>query len=113
MLSESQRRRAQNEAVFRQRNEVIKSAAKQVLPKEAHDEFELRFICECANENCHETIELTAAEYEATRRGNRYFIVLPGHDQGDIEGVASEHHYLVVKKFEDPPPSDGRLKSTS
>jgi hypothetical protein len=108
----AKRRRAENEAAFRTRNQSLKAILDSVLPDENKDDFKLRFTCECSNEDCHEVVELSAAEYEQIRRDNRKFIILPGHQQRDIERVVSSAGYAVAEKLQDPPPSDGRLNRT-
>jgi hypothetical protein len=60
------------------------------------------FVCECGNLGCSETVELGISEYEAVRSSFERFLVVPGHQIGEIEDVV-EHHdsYLVVAKRDD------------
>jgi hypothetical protein len=56
-------------------------------------------VCECADEECFEPIELTMDEYEAIREHPARFPVLPGHELPDVEKVVETHErYLVVEK---------------
>lgn len=115
-MNNQQRRRAENEVVFRQRNDAVKNLAKEVL---AHSKVELSlsFVCECSDENCEEKILLTVNEYESIRHTDRDFIIKPGHEQKDIEAVVwHDNHpeeFRVVKKFVQPPSTDGQLNRTS
>ena len=97
--------------VFKQRNDAIKAMAKEVLPDEETD-MRLRFTCECANEDCRETIEMSVKEYEAARQNDHEFIIKPGHEQPDIEQVVKRSGYAVVEKYELPATTDGKLKPT-
>ena len=57
------------------------------------------FICECADMDCLETLELTIAEYEAVRESPVRFPVIPGHVDTDFERVVEENgHYVIVEK---------------
>ncbi len=107
----NQKRRAENEVVFRQRNEAIKKLAKDVLITVYKADLPLQFICECSSEDCHEAIEMSAKEYEEARKNNRQFVIKPGHEHLDIEQVVHHDDYTVVEKFEQPPPTDGKLNA--
>jgi hypothetical protein len=82
---------ARNQALVRDVNERIEQIA-----TAAHPEF----LCECADEGCIETIELSIAEYEAIRSSPVRFPVKAGHDYPEFERVVQEHDgYVVVEKF--------------
>ena len=57
------KRGAHNQALIREVNERIEAIAAHAAPPE--------FLCECADERCIETIELSIAEYEAIRCASR------------------------------------------
>ena len=58
------------------------------------------FLCECANLNCIETIEVPLWEYEQVRRVPTHFVVRPEHVIREVElVVASGPGYVVVEKF--------------
>jgi hypothetical protein len=83
---------AHNQALIRDVNERIE----QVAEDAAHPQF----LCECADINCVEVIELSIAEYEAIRTSPVQFPIKPGHDYPEFERVVEEHeHYAVVEKF--------------
>lgn len=85
------RKLAHNEALFRAVNETIAAARS---TSEA-----TRFICECADGNCALTIELSRDEYERIRGHERWFFVLPGHEQPEIETIVERRdEYCVVEK---------------
>jgi hypothetical protein len=96
-VDDDQRRRARNEALFREVNERILE-----LETGGYDQDEsllVGFVCECPQEDCNELVEVTRGQYEAVRSDSRRFLVLPGHEDGDIAQVVERHSsYLVVEK---------------
>jgi hypothetical protein len=57
------------------------------------------FVCECGNAECAETIEVTLAEYEAARSQPTLFMVVPGHELGEITRVLDQNErFAVVEK---------------
>ena len=87
--------RARNEALFREVNERIEAVSKTVPP----DEEQMQFLCECDDTACTEKVSARRAEYEAVRAVATHFIVLPGHDDPDVERVALRNErFLVVEK---------------
>jgi hypothetical protein len=83
---------AHNQALIREVNERIEKLADDA----AHPEF----LCECADTNCVEMIELSIAEYESIRSSPVRFPVKLGHDYPEFERVVEEReHYVVVEKF--------------
>ncbi len=111
-MNNSQRRRVENEVIFRERNDAIKEMAKELLANDNKTDMRLQFVCECADENCRETIELSISEYEAARGNDQEFIIKPGHEQSDVEKVVKRDGHFVVEKFFTPPPTDGHLNQT-
>ena len=88
-------RAARNEEVFRGVNERIEEGAEQHGVSGS-----LPFHCECARASCVETIEIPPARYEAIVRERYHFVVLPGHEQPEIEQIReSEPEFLVVEKI--------------
>jgi hypothetical protein len=87
-------RAARNEEVFRSVNERIDEAA------ELHGrDVALRFHCECGHASCFETIDLMPDAYERVSAHGHWFIVLPGHEEPEIERVVERHdEWLVVEK---------------
>ena len=95
-MDSSQRRKAANEAVFREVNERIK-----VL----HHRFELdageplHIVCECDRIHCTERLEVPLELYERTRADSARFFVYPGHDDAAVEDVVETGAgFSVVRK---------------
>jgi hypothetical protein len=87
---------ARNDATFRHANEQIERAA------ERADIELVPFLCECADERCTEIVRLTLADYEAVRGDPRWFLNVPGHEQGSqphVRVVDDRGDYLVVEKL--------------
>lgn len=56
------------------------------------------FICECSNDSCAESLEITPTEYEAVRAHGDRFIVLAGHQLPRTEHVVDGNgRFLVVE----------------
>jgi hypothetical protein len=88
-------RRATTEALFRDVNERIAESA------ERFDAEETDFVCECADPNCTHRVTASLAEYEEVRDDPTTFLLLPGHEQGDIERVVSDRgRFRIVEKFQ-------------
>jgi hypothetical protein len=86
------RRAAHNQALIREVNERIEQVAKDA----AHPEF----LCECADANCVEMIELSITEYASIRSSPVRFPVKLGHDYPEFERVVEEReHYAIFEKF--------------
>jgi hypothetical protein len=99
-VDSDQRRRARNEALFREVNERIVELETDRGGYDRDDALLIGFVCECPREDCGETIEVTRGQYEAVRDNSRRFLVLNGHEDGDIAKVVERHeNYLVVEKI--------------
>lgn len=86
-------RRATTEALFRDVNERIAESA------ERFDATETEFVCECADPSCTHRVAASLAEYEEVRDEPTTFLVVPGHEQGDIEQVVSDRgRFRIVEK---------------
>jgi hypothetical protein len=100
MAVESQQemlRAARNQTLYREVNEKIEGlnqAFGEVLASGSG------WVCECADSECTEPMELTLADYERLRAHPNRFAVLPGHVYPAVERVVEEHaRYLVVEKL--------------
>jgi len=88
-------RRATTEALFRDVNERIAESA------ERFDATGTEFVCECSDPSCTHRVAASLAEYEAVRDEPTTFLVLPGHEQGDIEKVVSDRgRFRIVDKVQ-------------
>ncbi|HEU5362727.1 MAG TPA: hypothetical protein VFU56_05250 [Gaiellaceae bacterium] len=100
-MDEAQRRKAANEAVFREVNERIEALHRRF---ELSDEEPLSIVCECDRIDCTERLDVTVELYERTRADSARFFVVPGHDDPTVESVIeSSEGYLVVRKHPGEP----------
>lgn len=84
-----------NEALFREVNETIARAEEGM--DSVSDSFSA--FCECAREECNTHVEILLTEYSRVREHEHRFIVVPGHEQPEIEQVVETHpDYVVVEK---------------
>jgi hypothetical protein len=89
-LGESELRRAKNETMFREVNERI---------VDVQDGNELEVLCECGDPECIESLRVTLAEYEAIRADPTAFVVVPGHENLDVDHIQREQPaFLIVTK---------------
>jgi hypothetical protein len=88
-------RRATTEALFRDVNERIAESA------ERFDATRTEFVCECADPGCTHRVEASLAEYERVREDPTTFLLVPGHEQRDIEHVVSDlGRFRIVEKVQ-------------
>ena len=94
-MSESERRRALNQAVARDANELAEDVAAAWDPPASP----LDVRCECANADCEATLRLTLVEYEEVRSQPRQFVVLPEHVDPMVDRIiGSIRAYALVEK---------------
>lgn len=98
-MDSEKKRRARNEALFREVNERVEEVSSRLSALE--DESALTgFVCECSREDCTELVEITYAQYEAVRSDARRFLLRPGHEDLNVDRVVERHPgFLVVEKF--------------
>ena len=88
-------RRATTEALFRDVNERIAESA------ERFDAENTEFVCECADPECTHRVSASLAEYEEVRAAPTTFLLVPGHEHGDIERVVSDRgRFRIVEKIQ-------------
>ena len=88
-------RRARTEALFRDVNERIAESAQRF------DADSTQFVCECADANCTHRLEATLEEYEEVRADGATFMLVDGHEHGDIERVVRRKaRFTVVEKVQ-------------
>jgi hypothetical protein len=82
-----------NEALGRKINDLIR---RRVGPE---PDNKIRVVCECADSDCDELIELTVRQYEYLRRNDSRFVVIVGHESRSLERiVGGEGPWLIVQK---------------
>ena len=91
---------AKNEGWLRSANERIERASRDFAERGfAREREEAEFFCECGREVCHDRVTLTLAEYEAAHALPGRFVLLPGHENPELERVVRrEAGCLVVEK---------------
>jgi hypothetical protein len=98
-LEARQRRLASNQALFRSINAQVRElneSFQEIAPMSV-------FVCECANTECAEQIELTLADYQRVRDNDRWFFVAAGdeHVFPEVETVVERNErYYIVEKVE-------------
>ena len=95
-MSEIERRKAANEAVFRNVNERIENLQHSFAVAEREP---LQMICECDRLDCMERVTVGVDAYELIRSQPDQFIVCTGHEDGNVEDVISvTTGYTIVRK---------------
>ena len=96
MDEERQRRLALNEALARDVNRFVDEVASGWY--EPHEPIEFR--CECSREVCDERVLLTRDDYVSAHADSLTFVLVPGHENLEIEEVSGRMgDYLKVRKF--------------
>jgi hypothetical protein len=54
-------------------------------------------VCECERAECLQRIEVPAALYAEVRRDSDRFLVVEGHEDGDVDRVVAGDGYAVVR----------------
>ena len=94
-MPDREKRLALNEALFREINERLES---RVQATSAEDDG-LSVLCECADADCTERISVTSDEYAAVRADSRQFVLVPGHENVDIEEIVVRNdRFEIVRK---------------
>lgn len=89
-MASREERAASNETIFRAANEAI---------KRGDDGATLRtFICECGDEECMTSIELTRDEYEGVRSEPHLFALVQGHERTGDSVIEEFERFTLVEK---------------
>jgi hypothetical protein len=92
----------ENESRFRLVNERLRDHAIDDADRHGDHAEELTVLCECADVDCTEKIDLAFSTYEWVRSAPARFVVRPGHDVAESERVVRAlASYLIVEKFGD------------
>ncbi len=93
-MDERSQRILENERAFR----VINQRLRADLERGGED-GPVQFVCECGHSECHESIQLTPAEYADVHVREDQFVTMAEHVLPDVEHVvASTDRYVVVRK---------------
>jgi hypothetical protein len=94
-MSPGDERLVDNQERFRRANERLHERVMSL----ARDGQRIPFICECADEDCVDSVHATLGEYVAVRDTDSRFLIVPGHQTIDGEHVVEERdNYNVVEK---------------
>ena len=90
------RRVEKNEQAFRAYNERRSEFERDALePGDAAP-----FVCECGDRSCHQALNLTVEEFEASHERPDLYAVRPGHVMPEFEEVVEEYdEYWILRKF--------------
>ena len=95
MTDDQARRVGLNESIFRQVNERIEALNRGF----GGGLRTMTVVCECADGDCTERLEIRVPEYEEVRADPLRYIVVPGHELPEFESVVdSRDGYDVVEK---------------
>jgi hypothetical protein len=90
---------AENEAVVREINEMIRQAH-----GSAPDISFMHIVCECGYEKCDSIIALTKDEYERIRHDPRQFCVVEEYVIQDVEAIVEDNdRFAIVAKRQGTP----------
>ena len=93
---------ARNEVRSRSTNEWIKAAHESFGEGNDMD----RYLCECSDPSCANTVTLTRPEYEALRADGLTFAVMLHHENPEIDALIAEYaRYSIVAKLPGTPAS--------
>jgi hypothetical protein len=99
-VDERAERIGRNEDIFRKVNNRIEGV------NEAFGTITgtMSVLCECAEIDCVEQIELTIDEYRELRSDPTHFAVKPGHEAPDVETVVArkDAYHVIAKAAGDP-----------
>lgn len=122
-MSIAERRQIENEMIFRRMNEKVGDdlgaldamhIADDNIQLIRDDGIQLRFKCECSDEDCSVRIPLKLSEYQTIHGDRDTFIVRPEHQVETIEKVLMQHdEYSVVQKNNTTPEPGKNLNDTN
>jgi hypothetical protein len=95
VATESERRAAENEAIFRDANEKVERRLGELTLVGGRAPF----LCECEDMGCREMLRLEPAEYEAVRAHPRHFVMAPDHPFAHGRIVERTDRFVVVEKI--------------
>jgi hypothetical protein len=107
-LSTDERKKIENEMLFRRANEKIGTDldvvdANHIADGNPHlvrsDDLLLFFKCECSDEKCQTRVKLKLSKYRLIHLERSTFVIRPGHEIKSIEKVIEQNPtYSIVRK---------------
>jgi hypothetical protein len=93
-LASREQRLVENQHAFRLGNERLRGALETVVGAEP-----IPFLCECMDDTCMESVELTLDEYSDVRSHENRFVIVRDHPTLPDERVVEENGtYQLVEK---------------
>jgi hypothetical protein len=93
------KRREQNQKLFRMGNERLDEVIKGRVPEDA----KVPFLCECADESCAGRVELERSQWGSVAAKPNHFVMIAGHPRSEGEVVVGDiDEYDVVRKPDGP-----------
>jgi hypothetical protein len=87
---------ARNEARFRELNAELERG---LATFERDPEERAAFVCECGGAGCSQMVKLPLEAYQRAHEADDRFVVLPGHEDPEVERVLDRHDdWLVIEK---------------
>jgi len=93
-------RSAENEVFLREVNQrivakTVELAGDRLSPAEQYCDF----LCACGRLDCSGLVSVTIADFERAHAEDDCFVVVPGHENADVDEVVTRTaNYVVVKK---------------
>jgi hypothetical protein len=95
-MDEAQRRKAANEAVFREVNERIERLQRGFAVTQNQP---LHIVCECDRLDCTSRVTVSVETYESVRGRPDEFFTVEGHEDPKVEEIVDTGPgYLIVRK---------------
>jgi hypothetical protein len=89
VLEDRKRKIGENEAIFREVNELVRPLDQDVMT----------VLCECGDTACRDQLAIAHDEYVRLRQDPTLFVLRPGHDFEETEQVEAKHlEYWIVRK---------------
>ncbi|HWH31694.1 MAG TPA: hypothetical protein VNU01_03385 [Egibacteraceae bacterium] len=102
---ERARRRQRNEQILNGLNERLEERIEEMRDTDltaGAPGDPIRYLCECSDLDCRGRVEMDPERFADVHRRPQDFVVLPGHEQPDIESVVARlpEQALVVRKYD-------------
>ena len=94
-MPDRQDRYAENQYRFNDANDRLRD----LVEERARPDQRIPFLCECADDACLASVDLSVSEYEQLHENTHVFVIIPGHPRVDGEVVLHrEDRFEQVEK---------------
>jgi hypothetical protein len=94
-MSTRKGRAGESQDLFRRANQGLEKA----IRSKVSEDRPIPFLCECLDESCTSSVEITLSEYDQVRAHANRYVIVPGHLTLDGEHVLEEDgRRAVVEK---------------